>query len=118
MSLLAEALETCVMLDRTSQSDGYGGVITTYTEGAEIQAAITYDTSIQARTAEAAGAQNLFTITTGREVTLNYHDLLKRLRDGKVFRVTSDGADKATPQSAGLNMRVVTAEEYVVSGNG
>ena len=48
---------------------------------------------------------------------LEYHDVLRRVRDGKVFRVTSDGDDKYTPESATLNMRQVTAEEYILNGN-
>jgi hypothetical protein len=35
-----------------------------------------------------------------------------RKRDGKIFRVTSDGDDKATPKSTVLDMRQVTAEEW------
>jgi hypothetical protein len=38
--------------------------------------------------------------------------VFRRNRDGKIFRVTSDGDDKHTPISATLNMRVVTAEEF------
>jgi hypothetical protein len=45
---------------------------------------------------------------------LEYHEVFRRLDDGKVFRVTSDGDDKFTPASAGLNMRQVTAEEFEV----
>ena len=42
---------------------------------------------------------------------LSYNDIFKRKSDGKIFRVTSDGDDKYTPDSAILNMRQVTAEE-------
>lgn len=116
MSLLAEAMESCVMIDRTTQPDGYGGRIDTYTEGAAFSAAITFDTSIQARTADAQGVTSLYTVTTAKSITLEYHDIFKRLSDGKIFRVTSDGDDKYTPQSATLNMRQVTAEEWKLNG--
>ena len=53
-----------------------------------------------------------YTITTGKAVNLQYHDVFRRVRDGKIFRVTSDGDDKHTPASAALNMRQVTAEEW------
>ena len=39
MSLLDDALETCVIMDKTTQPDGYGGYIPTYKEGAEFKAA-------------------------------------------------------------------------------
>lgn len=118
MSLLSEAFEKCTMLSKTVQSDGYGGYVTTWAEGAEFDAAIVFDTSIQARQAEAAGVSSMYTVTTGRALTLEYHDVFRRERDGKIFRVTSDGDDKYTPASASLDMRQVTAEEWTLPTNG
>ena len=112
MSLLTEAMESCELLDRRTQADGYGGVITTWHHGAAFDAAITYDSSIIARSAAVQGLTSLFTVITGKAVTLHYHDVFKRASDGKVFRVTSDGDDNKTPASATLNMRKVSAEEW------
>lgn len=116
MSLLSEAMETCVMLDKQTRSDGYGGWITTWNDGAEFDCAIVLDTSMEARTAEQMGVKSLYTVTTPRTISLQYHDVFRRARDNKVFRVTSDGDDKATPASSGLNMRQVTAEEWSLNG--
>ena len=112
MSLLSDALERCVYLNKQESPDGYGGTMTTWAEGAEFDAAITFDTSIEARRAEAQGVSSLYTVTTPRAITLEYHDVFRRVRDGKVFRVTSDGDDKFTPSSTALDMRQVTAEEW------
>lgn len=112
MSLLDDAMETCVIMDKTTQPDGYGGYISTYREGAQFKAAIVFDTSIEARVADKEGVTSLYTVTTSKALTLEYHDVFKRLRDNKVFRVTSDGDDKFTPASATLDMRQVTAEEF------
>ena len=113
MSLLSDAMETCVLMDKQTVADGYGGYITTYVAGASFQAAIVFDTSIQALVAEKQGVTSLYTVTTSKALTLEYHDVFKRLSDNKVFRVTSDGDDKYTPASATLDMRQVTAEEFV-----
>lgn len=112
MSLLSEAMENCMMLNKQTVPDGYGGFITTWTDGAPFQAAITFDTSIEARTAGAQGVTSLYTVTTQKGITLEYHDVFRRESDSKIFRVTSDGDDKYTPSSATLNMRQVTAEEW------
>ena len=112
MSLLTEAMETCQMLDKTKAPDGYGGYVNTWSEGVTFNAAITFDTSMQARTAEKQGVTSLYTVTTRKNITLEYHEVFKRLKDGKIFRVTSDGDDKYTPDSASLNMRQVTCEEW------
>lgn len=114
MSLLSEAMEECVMLDKTTQPDGYGGTQATYVEGAEFSAAIVFNTSMEARVASKQGVTSLYTVTTPRAVSMEYHDVFRRKRDNKVFRVTSDGDDQYTPKSAGLDMRQVTAEEFVL----
>lgn len=117
MSLLSEAMENCIYINRTKVSDGYGGYMDVFVEGVQFKAAITFDTSIQARVGEKQGVTSRYTVTTAKNMTLLYHDLFKRVRDGKFFRVTSDGDDKFTPASASLNMRQVTAEEYVPTSN-
>ena len=115
MSLIDDFMSDCVILDKATVADGYGGYKVVWNEGATFKAAITFDTSMQARTAEKEGVSSLYTVTTTKALTLEYHDVFKRLDDGKVFRVTSDGDDKYTPKSASLNMRQVTAEEYLLT---
>lgn len=113
MSLLDEFTESCNIIDKRTVADGYGGgFITGWTDGAEFDAAIVLDTSMQARIGESQGVTNLYTITTKKNVNLQFHDVFRRNRDGKIFRVTSDGDDKHTPASANLDMRQVTAEEW------
>ena len=114
MSLLSEAMEPCVMLDKTTQPDGYGGTQSTYVEGAEFSAAIVFNSSMEARTASKQGVTSLYTVTVSRAVMMEYHDVFRRKRDGKVFRVTSDGDDQFTPKSAGLDMRQANCEEWVI----
>lgn len=118
MSLLTDAYEPFVIMDRKStRPDGYGGPVYTWEEGAQIEAAATFDSSMQARIGGVQGVTSLYTITTSRAVTLEYHDVIKRLSDEKVFRITSDGTDKKTPLAAHLDMRQVTAEEYKLTSS-
>lgn len=113
--LLNESMETCVLLNKTTTADGYGGYETTWADGAEFKAAIVLDTSIEARVAKQQGVTGIYTVTTSRVLNLQYHDVFRRVEDGKIFRVTSDGDDKKTPDSATLDMRQVSAEEWVLS---
>lgn len=113
MSLLAEAMEKCIMLNKTTVPDGYGGRKDIWQESDfTFDAAIVFDTSLEARRADKEGVTSLYTITTSKSIVMEYHDVFKRLRDNKIFRVTSDGDDKYTPANATLNMRQVTAEEW------
>lgn len=116
MSLLSDAMENCIYLNKTKVPDGYGGYVDTYTDGASFDAAIVFDTSIEARVGEKQGVTSLYTVTTSRGMVLEYHDVFRRVRDGKVFRVTSDGDDKYTPASTALDMRQVTCEEFLLTG--
>lgn len=118
MSLLTEAMEQCTMLNKSIVEDGYGGYETVYADGIQFNAAIVFDSSMNAREAEAAGVKSLYTVTTEKGLIMQFHDVFRRERDGKIFRVTSDGDDKFTPASANLNMRQVTAEEWSVPANG
>ena len=113
MSLLEQAMQDCVVLKQTRQPEPEGGWITTWAEdGPPFKAAITFDTSMEARVAEQQGVTSRYTVTTNKDKVLMYHDVIKRLSDGKIFRATSDGDDVFTPASAFLNMRQVTAEEW------
>lgn len=119
MSLLDEYMDSCVIMNKVSVPDGYGGRIDTWTDSSvQFDAAIVFDTSMEARAAEANGVKSLYTVTTDRGLVLEYHEVFRRIEDGKIFRVTSDGDDKHTPTSAGLNMRQVTAEEWSLPSNG
>lgn len=115
MSLLSESMVLCHFKDKTTAPDGYGGVVTVWKDGAVFKAAIVLDSSIEAKIAAKQGVTALYTITTAKNIILKYHDVFIRESDGKVFRVTSDGDDNHTPASAGLNMRQVSAEEWVLT---
>lgn len=113
MSLLDEEMEKCILIDKRRVPDGYGGTIVEWMDSeVEFDAAIILDISTEAKIAEKQGVTNLYTVTTKKAMNLQYHDVFRRLSDGKIFRVTSDGDDKKTPKSANLNMRQVSAEEW------
>ena len=114
MSLLTQAMEDVVLMEKKREPDGEGGFLpAVWVDGASFKAAITFNSSMEARTAEKQGVTSLYTVTVPLNCKLEYHDSFRRLRDGKVFRVTSDGDDKITPASASFQFAQVTAEEWV-----
>lgn len=116
MNMIEESMEPVCFMEKTRTPDGEGGFITVWTEGAEFNASITFDTSMQARVADKQGVTSLYTVTTAKNAKLEYHDVLKRLSDDKIFRITSDGDDKQTPLRAVFGQYLqVTAEEWVLS---
>ena len=114
MSLLTQAMEDVVLMEKKREPDGEGGFLpAAWVDGAKFKAAITFDSSMQARTAEKDGVTSLYTVTVPKNAKLEYHDVIRRLEDGKVFRITSDGDDKMTPESASFQVIQVTAEEWI-----
>lgn len=112
MSLLFDAMELVVLMERKRVSDGAGGFITSWVEGPEFDASITFDSSMVARIAESQGVTSLYSVWVDKNTQLDYHDVFKRLSDSKIFRITSDSDDKKTPDSASFQVRKYTAEEW------
>lgn len=114
MTLLDEAMEQYVIVNKITSNDGYGGVETQWIDGAVIDAAVVLDASMQSKIGQKLGVTAIYTVTTKKNINLQFHDVLRRISDGKIFRITTDGDDKKTPNSASLNMRQVSAEEWVL----
>lgn len=114
MSLLDVVTEEFQMIDKTTIDDGMGGYERKWVDGAKFYAAISADDSTQAQVAMAQGVKDIYTVATKRSINLQFHDVFRRLSDGKIFRCTTDGDDKKTPATAGLDMRTVRAEEWVL----
>lgn len=112
MSLLENAYEDFTILNKSVIDDGYGGVITTWTDGATIKGAMVYESSAQMKVAQALGYTAAYTLTVKKHIQLDFHTVLRRESDGAIFRLTSNSDDKKTPDSAALDMRQYSAEEW------
>lgn len=115
MSLLEEAYEDFTVMNKSIVDDGYGGIATVWSDGATIQGAIVFDSSTQMKVAQAMGVTSAYTLTVRKSIELDYHTVIRRKSDNKIFRLTSNSDDKKTPNSAGLNMRQYSAEEWTIS---
>lgn len=114
--MLVDAFKTgCRLMERRSVSDGEGGFTTSWEEGAPFLAAIVRNTTAEVRIAEQQGFTNSYTVTVGKNVPLEFHDVFKRDSDGQVFRVTSNADDMQTPAVASFAFQQVNAEEWELS---
>ena len=118
MSLLDETQEECVMIDKVTKPDGYGGISTEYQKGAGFSANVFLDSSMQAKIAAVEGVKSLYTVLTNKNISLNYHDIFMRVKDGKILRITSDEYESETPESASLQKLKYSAEEYKPESKG
>ena len=115
MSLLDEAFEDFKILNKIRVDDGYGGTKTEWSAGATIKGAMVYNSSNQALVAQALGSTSVYVLTVRKDLELDYHDVLRRESDKKIFRVTANSDENKTPKSAGLNMRQYPCEEWVLT---
>lgn len=112
MSLLKNMMERFCFVEHTKEPDGEGGFVKTWNDGAEFDAAMVLDTTMQARVAEKQGVTSVFTITTSRNTLLEYNDVIRRLSDRQTFRITSNGKDKISPASGTIDISQATAEKW------
>lgn len=111
MSLLSEAFEPFVFVTKSLIPDGEGGMVSVWTDGKdEFPAIANVPNSTMATVANALTERVNCTITTSRAITLEAMDVIKRLSDGRYFRITSSGTDYKTPNSATIDMRQSSAE--------
>lgn len=109
MNLLQSMMEKCVMMDKTTVGDGMGSFDAVWVEGAEFDAFVRKESAPEIRVAEKDGAKEMFTVVVPMNVTLEYHDVFKRLRDGAIFRLTSNTKDGETSASASTPVQVARA---------
>jgi hypothetical protein len=115
MSLIDVMKEECVMLDKRTVPDGMGGFVPEWVDGAPFMAAIIKDNTLAARVAEKQGVTELYTITVDKGLELDFHDVIRRLSDDAIFRVTSNIDDSETPSVATFQIGQVTAERITRS---
>lgn len=112
MSLVKQRETEFVVINETLIPDGYGANKSTYTEGIHFFGAMVQTNANQVRAGNQQAEIAVYSLITPRNVRLDYHDKIKRLADGRTFRLTSHNGNEYTPETAGLDMRVCTAEDW------
>lgn len=114
MNLIESMMEPFVYLNRVKVDDPVGGYKDEYQEGIKFDAAVIKNTTTQAVIAEKNGISEIFTIVVNKTLSLEYHDVIKRLSDGAIFRVTSNAVDSTAPVASTVPIAKVTAERWVL----
>lgn len=112
MSLWENFFESCIMLDKQTESDGFGGFETVYKDGAPFRAAIVKEKTLAAKVAEKQGVTEIYTVTTDKGTHLSAFDVFCRVADGTTFRVRSNAKDSETPEMASFSFEQVSAERW------
>jgi len=110
MTLIDAFKVPCTLVEKTRVSDGEGGWTTAWVDGIGFSAAIVLDSTMNARVAEAEGVTGVYTVTTDRNVAMDFHDAFRRDSDGQVFRITK--VNDPTPGVATFQFNQYQAEEW------
>jgi len=111
---LEDFFEKLVLLERKVISDGMGGFEETYGDGIQFLGAVNTDSSIEMRLAEQNGLKSVYTVTIDKKLPVKYHDIVKRAKDNKLYRITSDPNDSETPSFSDLNFKQMSAEKWTI----
>ena len=114
MNLIESMMEPFVYLNRVKVDDPVGGYKDEYQEGIAFDAAVIKNTTTQAVIAEKSGISEIFTIVVNKTLSLEYHDVINRLSDGAILRVTSNTVDSSAPTASTVPIAKVTAERWVL----
>ena len=112
--LLDSMRETCVLLNKTVTRDKTGGYVTQYTRGAEFDAVIAENTSVEAAIAGINTEKEMVGVTVANGVPLEYHSVFMRVGTGKTYRVRTSDVLKA-PSISALGSKVVQCEEFEIT---
>lgn len=100
-----------IIMKKERQPDGKGGYISSWNDSEEVKILMTLNSSLAAKTAEKQGVLDVYTGQISKETSINFGDYVKRVADGKLFQVTSDPSDNATPSISRMNFKVFSAKK-------
>lgn len=107
---LEDFFEPFFTQDYEAVSNGMGGLMKKYTDKERILAGCSTESSTQAVIAYSAGTKTIYHITVPVGRVLRHGDVLRRVRDNRLYLVTSDSSDRAMPDVAQVQFSYVTAE--------
>jgi len=114
LSLIESMMEDFVFLNKVKVDDPVGGYKDEYQDGVTFKAAVIKNSTTEAQIAEKQGITEIFTIVTDKSMVLEFHDVLRRVSDGEIFRVTSRTVDSQAPEASTVPIAKVSAERWVL----
>ena len=99
----------CVM-NWVSKPNGLGSFVWEWEDGFSFDGGIVLNTTTEMQIAQQSGSKGIYTLTTTLEMPFENGDIVKRMRDEALFKITSDPNDKKTPAISDIKGMQVTME--------
>lgn len=110
MRLYESMLEPFAFMDKLHMPDGEGGTIITYVPAATFNAVAVPDSTLAAVVAGVERAKVVYAVYMPSGVSTAFNDIIKRVSDGALFRITDAGQEP--PPSATVKLRKAQAERW------
>lgn len=115
MAMIFDIMEDFVLLVKTPViTDGMGGFDYVYRDGPTFKAYMRKDSSTQAEVAQQQGMNEMFTIIVHRDTPLDDRDVIRRVSDGAVFRLTSTTLDAKAPAMSTTPIAKAKCERWAI----
>lgn len=108
--MLSDFFEKFYVQNWLSEPDGLGGFKWALKDGVEFDAGISTDNSREARIAYKNGTKTMYTIAFQEILPLEQDDIVRRVKDNRLYRITSNAGDMETPDIAEVKFAQVNAE--------
>lgn len=108
---LEDFFEQFVFQDVKSVPDGMGGMKKSFVDGMPFDAACRQVSSTEAELAYRTGVKTIYKITLPNGIALNQGDFVRRVRDNRIYRITSEPAP-APDMAQDVGGSIVSAEVY------
>lgn len=109
---LSDFYKDITFLNKISQSDGLGGIEFVYIDGVSFKGVITRESNIQTRIAEREGLKAIYTLSTSKNIQIDFGDLIKC--ENKVYKVVSIKNELQTPSFSSLDLQQYELEKYEI----
>ena len=106
-------MEKCCHVNKAVVDDLYGSTTEVLTDGAQFDAYIIKNTTTEAQIAEKQGIKEIFTVVVRKGTNLEYNNLIRRLSDSVIYKITSNIKDSEAPGASTVKVAKVTAEKWV-----
>lgn len=113
-TLLQQAMEGFVVLNRVIVNDDLGVPSTTYQEGAAFQAVAKMIRSTEMEIAQQQGAKRVYSLYFAPVLPVEQGMILRRVRDGLTFRVNATPDTRETPAFSSIPLKYTTMEVIVL----
>ncbi len=111
---MEDFFEAMCVMDWITHPDGGGGFVWDWKEGAPFDGGIVLNTATQMQIAQQTGTKSVYTLTTAVHMPFEKGDVVKRLRDDALFKITSDPTDLKTPLISDIKGCQVSMERVTV----